>query len=204
VLRLFSSLWHAFLRQLRLFAVILLGYLLQVCVMPYFQISDVTPSLIFAVISIVTVGYGRIRALWVGAFYGIVLEVMLPSVDLLNLVLYPVSALFCSAFFADKSETQLEYERSTGKPGRNVSPYLRTLGCCAVNVLIYEIVNVFYMYLGGSSLSMAIVGRSLVNILYSTGLAGLLALPVRRFLGFRKPEAEDPARMRFGYHNPES
>ncbi len=204
MISLFSSLWHASLRQLRLFVVILLGYLMQVCVMPYFQISDVTPSLIFAVISIVTVGYGRIRALWVGAFYGIVMEVMLPSIDLLNLALYPVSALFCSAFFADKSETQLEYERSSGKAGRNVSPYLRTLGCCAVNVLIYEIVNVFYMYLSGSSLSPDIFGRSIVNILYSTGLAGVLALPVRRFLGFRKPEAENPARMRFGYQNPES
>lgn len=201
---LFSSLWHAFLRQLRLFVVVLLGYLLQVCVMHYFPISDVTPSLIYAVVAIVTVGYGRIRALWVGAFYGIVLEVMLPSIDLLNLALYPVSALFCSAFFSDKSETQLEYERSNGKPGRNVSPYLRTLGCCAVNVLIYEIVNVFYMYLGGSSLSPDVFGRSIVNILYSTGLAGLLALPVRRFLGFRKPEAENPARMRFGYQNPDS
>ena len=112
--------------------------------------------------------------------------------------------VFCSIFFADKSETQLEYERSAGKPGRNVSPYLRTLGCCAINVLIYEIVNVFYMYLSGSSLSMDIFGRSLVHILYSTGLAMVLALPVRRFLGFRKPDAENPARMRFGYQDSDS
>lgn len=198
-----SSLWHALMRQVRLGVVVLLGYLLQVCVMPYFQIQDVTPSLIYAVIAIVTVGYGRIRALWVGIVYGVITEVMLPSVEMLNLALYPISALFCSAFFADKSETQLEYERSNGKPGRNTSPYLRSVLCCAVNVLIYEIVNVFYMSLGGSDITGAVLGRSVVNILYSTALTGVLALPVRRFLGFRKPAAENPAVMRFGYQRQE-
>ena len=193
-MKLFASLLHASLRQLRLLIVLMLGYLLQVCVVPYLSISDVTPHLIFAVIAIITVGYGRLRALWAGCFYGIVMEVMLPSVNLLNLALYPISALFCSAFFADKSETQLEYERSNGKPGRNTSPYLRTLGCCALNVLIYEIVNVFYMYLNGS--------RCLINILFTTLLALVLALPVRRFLGFKKVEVENPAEMRFGYQRP--
>lgn len=194
-----SSLWHAALRQLRLLAVLVLGYLFQVCVMPYFSYNSVTPSLIYPLIAIVTVGYGRIRAFWVGAFYGIILETMAPTIELLNMALYPVSALFCSVFFADKSETRLEYERSIGKPGRNASPYLRTLGCCALNVLIYEIVNVFYMYLGGSTLTVAMFGRSLINILYSTLLALLIVWPVRRFLGFRRPAVENPAAMRFGY-----
>ena len=50
--------------QVKFFLVIALGYLLQVCVMPYVSIGGVTPSLIYAVIAILTVGYGRLRALW--------------------------------------------------------------------------------------------------------------------------------------------
>lgn len=198
-MRLIFSLWHAIQRQLRLLIVLLLGYLFHVCVMPYCQIADVTPSLAFVIISIITVGYGRIRALWAGAFFGILLEVMVPSVEFLSLALYPISALFCSAFFADKSETQLEYERSNGKAGRNKSPYLRTIFCCALNVVVYEIVNVFYMYLNGSPITGDIIGRSIIDVLYSSALAALLTYPLRRFLGFRKPVQLDPASRRFGY-----
>lgn len=194
-----SSLVHAALRQVRLLIVLVLGYLIQVCVLPWLSYHSITPSLIYAVIALVTVGYGRLRAFWVGAFYGIVMETMAPSIDMLSLVMYPVSALFCSILFADKNETRLEYERSLGKPGRNISPYLRTPCCCAVNVLIYEIVNVFYMYLNGSALTFTMLGRSLINIVYSTLLAVLIAWPVRHFLGFKRPEPENPAAMRFGY-----
>ena len=197
--RFLLSLLHGFLRLMRLFIVLMLGYLLQVCVMPRFPIAGVTPNLLFAVIAIVTVGYGRLRALWAGAFYGIIMETMLPTVQLLNLALYPIAALFASAFFADRSETQLEYERSLGRPGRNWNPYLRTPLCCMVGVLIYETVNIAYMYLGGNSPTSDMLGRAFVNIFYSTGLSLALAWPVRRFLGFRKVHEEDPAKMRFGY-----
>ena len=200
--KLLSSLWHAFLRQLRLLVVLLLGYLLQVCVMPSYQIADVTPSLIFAVIAIITVGYGKLRALWAGAFYGIIMETMLPTINLFNLAIYPIAALFCSAFFSDRSETQLEYERSLGRPGRNWNPYLRTPLCCMLNVLIYEIVNITYMYLGGNPPTPDVLGRAAVNILYSTGLCMLLVWPVRRFLGFRRLKEENPAAMRVGYKQP--
>ena len=193
------SLLHALLRQTLLLGVLLLGYLLQVCVMPSFPIAGVTPNLIFAFIAIITVGYGKLRALWAGAFYGIVLETMMPTVNLLNLALYPIVSLFTSAFFSDRSETQLEYERSQGRPGRNWNPYLRTPLCCMVCVLIYEIVNIAYIYLGGNLPTPEMLGRAAVNILYSSGLSLLLAWPVRRILGFRKLTDENPAAMRFGY-----
>lgn len=200
--RMALSLLHGFLRQLRLLIVLLLGYLFQVCVMPRFPIADVTPSLIFAIIAIVTVGYGKLRALWAGAFYGIIMETMLPTINLFNLAIYPIAALFCSAFFSDRSETQLEYERSLGRPGRNWNPYLRTPLCCMLNVLIYEIVNITYMYLGGNPPTPDVLGRSAVAILYSTGLCLVLAWPIRRFLGFRRLREENPAAMRFGYQQP--
>ena len=194
-MRLLSSLWQACKGQVKFFLVVLLGYLLQACVMPYLKVGGVTPSLLLAVVAIVTVGYGRLRALWVGAIYGILTETMMPTLTLLNLALYPVSAAFMSMFFADKSEKRLEYERSLGKAGRNVNPYLRTLGCAAMNVLLYEIVNVFYMYLSGVELSMTMLYDSLADVLGTTALTAVIMLPVRRFLGFRRLRRE-PERVR--------
>ena len=194
-MRLLSSLWQACKGQVKFFLVVLLGYLLQACVMPYLKVGGVTPSLLLAVVAIVTVGYGRLRALWVGAIYGILTETMMPTLTLLNLALYPVSAAFMSMFFADKSEKRLEYERSLGKAGRNVNPYLRTLGCAAMNVLLYEIVNVFYMYLSGAELSMTMLYDSLADVLGTTALTAVIMLPVQRFLGFRRLRRE-PERVR--------
>lgn len=194
-MHLLSSLWQACKGQVKFFLVVLLGYLLQACVMPYLKVGGVTPSLLLAVIAIVTVGYGRLRALWVGAIYGILTETMMPTLTLLNLALYPVSAAFMSMFFADKSEKRLEYERSLGKAGRNVNPYLRTLGCAAMNALLYEIVNVFYMYLSGAELSMTMLYDSLADVLGTAALTAAIMLPVRRFLGFRRLKRE-PERAR--------
>ncbi|MBQ8201711.1 MAG: hypothetical protein IJZ74_08095 [Clostridia bacterium] len=188
----------AFMRQVKLLLIVLLGYLAQVTIMPYVKVGGVVPSMLIAVIAIITVGYGKLRALWVGAFYGIVMETMLPTVKMMNLMLYPVSALFCSVFFADKSASRLQYERSAGKAGRNISPLLRTILCAAMNALIYEIVNVVYMYLGGTALTMAQVNKSLNGVFYTTLLTALLMLPVRKLLGFRKPKPENPVELRFG------
>lgn len=191
-MRFLKSLWQAGASQFKFFLVVFLGYLLQVCVMPYFRIGSVTPSILFAIIAIITVGYGKLRALWVGCIYGILMETMCPTIRMLNLALYPLSAGFISMFFSDKSEKRLEYERSLGKAGRNLNPYLRTLGCAAANVLLYEIVNLVYMYLGGAVLSFASLGRPLASIFWTTVLTLAIVLPVRRFLGFKKHKKEMP------------
>ena len=218
-MRKLSALLQAAKGQVKFFLVVLLGYLFQVCVMPYFSVGGVTPSLLFAVVAILTVGYGRLRALWAGGFYGIVMETMLPSLAMLNLLLYPLDAVFCSIFFADKSDKKLEEERSIGRaavrqhdlrarlesladavrgaPGRNANPYIRTPLCAGMNVLIYEIVNLIYIYLGGTVLTQAHYMRSLSNILLTVLLTMILMLPVRRFLGFRKPVQEKRPAVRY-------
>ena len=53
----------------------ILGYLNEVCVMPYVKIFGVTPNLLYAVIGIVTVAYGKLRAFWVGLVFGILMQV---------------------------------------------------------------------------------------------------------------------------------
>ena len=199
-MRILLTIWQVLRQQVKFFALVFLGYLLQVCLMPHFKVGGITPSLLFALVGIVTVGYGRLRALWIGAIYGMLLEIMLPSLPALYLVLYPLSAVFCSVFFADKSEKKLEYERSLNKAGRNVNPYLRTLLCASVNVLIYEVVNVMYIYLGGTALTGDHIGRALTNILATTALTGLIMVPVRRFLGFKKLKKDTPPARKFQYN----
>ena len=59
----------AVMRQVKLLIMVLLGYLCQVCIVsPYVKMGGVSPSLLLAMVAIVTVGYGKLRALWVGAF----------------------------------------------------------------------------------------------------------------------------------------
>ena len=193
---------QALSRQIKLILVILLGYLCQVSVMPYFRVGSVTPSLIIAVTAIVTVGYGLLRGLWTGMFYGIVMEIMLPTVPILNLLFYPISALFCALFFADRSEAQLQYRRSIGRRGRNTSPLLRTVLFALVNVAVYEIVNLVYMYLSGASITATLIQRGLTDVLATTALTVLIMVPVRKLLGFRKTEDAQAPVLRFD-HRPE-
>lgn len=185
-------------RQVRLFLVLLAGYLVQVCIMPYLQVGDVTPSMLVACIAVVTVGYGRLRALWAGAFYGILMETFLAAVPMFNLMIYPVCALLCSVPCADKSAARLQYERSIGKAGRNISPLLRTVVCAAMNGFCIEVVNLVYKYLNGAALTAGAVGRALLCILATTLLTLIVMLPLRKLLGFRKPDPEPTPQLRYG------
>lgn len=79
-----GMLWRGGRRFVYFMIVVVLGYLCQVCVMPYLAMNGVTASMLFAVTAIVTVCYGKLRAFWVGAWYGIVMEIMLPSITFLT------------------------------------------------------------------------------------------------------------------------
>lgn len=190
---------QTFIRYLKLVLVILAGYLTHVSIMPYIHVGDVSPSMLIATTSIVTVGYGLLHGLWAGMFYGIVMETLLPTVPMLNLLFYPISALLCGVFFADRSEAQLQYARSIGKRGRNISPLLRTVLCAMVNVIIYEFVNLVYVYLSSSNLSADLIQRGLTDVLATTLLTAVIMVPVRKLLGFRKKEETQAPAMRFDH-----
>ena len=191
------SVRQTLIRQVKLILVILVGYLAHVSIMPYINVSGTSPSLLIATTAIVTVGYGILHGLWAGMFYGIVMETLLPTVPMLNLLFYPISALLCAVFFADRSEAQLQYARSIGKRGRNISPLLRTVLCAMFNVIIYEIVNLVYMYLSGAVLSAALIQRAMTDVLSTTVLTAVIMIPVRKLLGFRKKEEAPVAELRF-------
>ena len=178
-------------RFLRYLLVIFLTYLLHVCVMPSVHIFGVTPSLIFAVLGVMTVCFERLKTLWAGMIFGIIMEIMQPTVPLLNLIIYPVIAVLGSLIFADKSMQRLEYERGLGKPGRNMAYWIRTPLCAAVDALTLQIVNIGYVYLREDIFSTVFVCNAAVDILSTALLALVIMFPLRRFFGVRV--APDPS-----------
>ena len=100
-----------FRRYLMLAFLVIMGYLCQVCVIPYCSIAGVAPNLLYVVIGIVTVAYGKLRAFWVAMVFGLLMEIMLPSVTFMSLAVYPLSALFCSLLLHLFSSSK----RSTGR-----------------------------------------------------------------------------------------
>ena len=163
-----------------------IGYFSEVCVMPYVKIYGVTPNLLYAVIGIVTVAYGKLRAFWVGLIYGILMQVMLPSVTMLNLAIYPLTTLFCSFAFADKPLKTLEYERVIRRQRKELAPWLRTVLCAMLNTLVYETVQITYIYLGGSPLTVSHFLRGFADIVLTGALCFLILFPVRRAIFGRR------------------
>ncbi len=169
-------------RYLALFLMIVLGYLCQVCIMPYIRIFGITPNLLYVVIGVVTVAYGKLRAFWVGLCFGLLMEIMLPSVPYLNLILYPVSTLFCSFAFADKPLKTLEYERAVNKKSKELPAWLRTVLCTALNILVFEAVNVTYIYLVGSPLTFNHFFKAFGDVVLTSLLCLILLFPLRRIV----------------------
>lgn len=178
--------FQSFRKYLILFLLTFLGYFAEVCIMPYVKIFGVTPNLLYVVIGIVTVAYGKLRAFWVGLVYGILMQIMLPSVTMLNLALYPLTTLFCSFAFADKPLKTLEYERAVNHRRKELPPWLRTVLCTMLNTFVYETVQITYIYLGGSPLTVNHFLRGLADVFFTGVLCFLLQYPLRRLIFGRR------------------
>lgn len=176
-------------RYLVLIFLTVFGYLLHVCVIPYVRIGGVSPNLLFVVIGIVTVAYGKLRAFWVGAVYGLLMQIMVPSVSYLNLGIYTISTLFCSFPFADKPLKTLEYDRAVNRTRKELPAWVRTVFCAMLNTLVYEAVNITYVYITGISLTAAHIFRGVLAVVMTGVLTLLLAFPVRRLIFGRRLNA---------------
>lgn len=169
-----------------LFSLTLLGYLCEVCVIPYVKVFGISPNLLYVVVGIVTVAYGKLRVFWVGMIYGILMQVLLPSVTYLNLALYPVTTLFCSFAFADKPLKTIEYEKVINRERKELPPWLRSVLCTMLNTFVYEVVQITYIYLGGSVLTLTHFLRGIADVI-ATGLFCLvLVFPIRRIIFGRR------------------
>ena len=110
------------------------------------------------------------------------MEIMLPSVPYLHLLLYPITTLFCSFAFADKPLKTIEYERAIDKKSKELPAWLRTVLCTALNILVFEIVNVTYIYLGGSALTLSHFIKAFGNVVLTSLLCLVLLFPIRRLI----------------------
>ena len=176
-----------FVRKNLVFSLLIFfGYLLEVCAVPYLKIFGVSPNLLYVIIAVITVAYGKLRAFWAGMVFGLLMQVMLPSVSYLNLALYSLTALFCSFPFADKALKTIEYERATNRTRQELPPWMRTLLCAFMNILIYEAINVAYIYLGDEALTSDHIERAMLDILLTVLLTALLMFPLRRLIFGRR------------------
>lgn len=175
-------------RYLALGGLIVFGYLFEVCVIPYIRPFGIAPNLLYVMIGIITVAYGKLRAFWAGLIFGLLMEIMLPSVPFVNLAVYPVTTLFCSFAFADKPLKTIEYERATNKKTRELPAWLRTVLCTASNTLIFEIVNVTYIYLGGSPITASHFLKAFACVVLTSLLCLILLFPCRRLILGKKPD----------------
>ncbi|MBR4080466.1 MAG: hypothetical protein IKK21_01615 [Clostridia bacterium] len=179
-------------------AAVFAGYLLQMCVMPYVNIAGVTPSLLFAFMGVMTVCYGRLRSFWTGGIYGILMETMMPSITMLNLVFYPIAGALAAVPFADKNEKQQETDRSMNRDARNGNVYVRSVLGAGLISLLNEIINITYIYLGGTTLEALHFRRGLIAIVSTMVLTLLIAWPLRHLLGFKHaPREEKTTRGRY-------
>jgi len=170
-------------RVIRAILLAVIGYLCQVCILPHFAIGGITPNLLFSLIAIATVAYGHFYTFGIACVAGILMEAMTGGVPNFNLIGYPAIGQMGSLIFADKSERKLEQERSQGKPGTNINPYLRTIMCVFFNITWFEVVHMLFVYLNGVSLGWIHIGRALGSIVYTVVLCALIMVPVRWLLG---------------------
>ncbi len=167
-----------------------LCYLLQSTVSARIALWGIAPNLALAIIAVVSVALGRKYTFLMSATVGYLLEVMLPMLDYINMLLYPVCAMLGALAFSDKSERKLEEERSTNRRTPNLPAHLRTILCAALSTLVFEAVHLIYIYLKGVDIGAAHLLRAFIDVLYTTALAGLLQFPIRWWLGvYKLPKA---------------
>ncbi len=180
---------RSFRRYLVFLVLIPLGYLCEVCVIPYFRIFGVAPNLLYAVIAIVTVAYGKLRAFWAALIYALLMEIMVPSIRYFNLALYTLTSMFTSFAFADKPIKRLEYNRALNREKKEMPAWLRTVLCAAVNVAAYETIQVTYIYLNGADLTAVHILKGLWDVVYTAFLTFVIQFPVRRLIFGKRKEA---------------
>jgi len=173
-------------KGLKFAILILITYLLQSTIPKYIAIGGVAPNIALAIVATVSVGMGRRYTFIMALTIGYLLEIMIPALDYINLILYPVSAMLGALAFSDKSERKLEEERTLGKSAGNLPPHIRTILCAMLSILIFEAVHLLYIYLNGIDLESGHYMRSIISVVYTTVLAAVLQFPLRWWLGVYK------------------
>lgn len=173
-------------KGLKVLAITLMAYLVQVCVMGYLAVGGVIGSVVFATLAILTVSCGKKYAFCASCLIGIFMECMLSNVAALYVVAYPVITMLCAQFFADMSDRQRERRRmlSGGRRREGDLPApLRIPLCAGLMDLILNIALCAYLYLTGVEIGFVHAARMVGSVLYTGALSLALMFPLRSFLG---------------------
>ena len=201
---------YALVKFVKITFLVMLFYLVQSTVVPHMKLWGIVPNLYMICAAILTVSYGKKYAFACGAVFGILLEVMLPSLPILNLVIYPALTLLCAQIFSDMSEIKRELLRikiaqrqaesrivAVGgveqkrryhldfrrKTADDMEPHLRIFLNALMLTLLYDLVMLAYFALEGVSIGFNHVLRMLQSLFY-TALWCASMFPARLFLGF--------------------
>ena len=206
-----SGFIHAAIKLLKVSALVLLSYLLQVNALPHLRAFDIVPNLLMVCIAILTVSYGKKYAFASGAVIGIILESAANNLSMVNLLLYPALGLLCAQIFADMSDikrellririAQRQANKGTGgvvnpyqrkrfhfdlhkKTANDMDAHLRILLNALTLTLMYEFVMLVYIAiaLDGVYIGFHHFLRIFYTLVY-TAMTCLLMFPARAFLG---------------------
>ena len=183
---------------LRKFLVVVPGtfliYLLEACVMDYLPLFGVKGSLLFAFIAVIIVSAGKKGAFCASAIIGILTETMLSVVKGMYVVAYPLITMLWAQAFADRSDRQREKREMLHPNRKQEDPpaMLRIVLAAACMTLTMQAVQLVYIYLAGAPVTLIHFTRAFLIIAWTTGLAAVIAFPIRFLLGLyrrdRKPE----------------
>lgn len=204
-----SSYIKAFIKLVKISLLILLFYLLQTVLIPHLKLWGIMPNLLMICVAILTVSFGKKYAFISGAVFGILIEVMSPSLRIFNLLIYPALSLLCAQIFADMSEIKRELLRMKiaqrqanrrvvavegfhqkkklrfsfrRKSADDMAAPLRILLNALTLTLMYETVMIIYFLLDGVQINFNHILR-LVQTIFYTGLCCIVMFPARTFLG---------------------
>lgn len=204
-----SSYVRAVVKLVKISFMILLFYLLQTVLIPHLKLWGIMPNLLMICVAILTVSFGKKYAFISGAVFGILLEVMSPSLRIFNLLIYPALSLLCAQIFADMSEIKRELLRMKiaqrqanrrviavegfqqkkklrisfrRKSADDMAAPLRILLNALTLTLMYETVMLIYFVLDGVQINFNHILRLIQTIFY-TGLCSIVMFPARSFLG---------------------
>ena len=216
LLLLIKSIGSSASRLLKTTFLVVLFYLLQVCVVPYIELSGAMPNLHMVIIAILTVSCGKKFAFGAGALTGILLEAMSRNINSFYVLVYPTLALIFAQLFADMSDLKREIRRiqlrseeqneqlKDSTPGgrrrfrfklrfkRNsaddLNAHLRILLNAVALHAAYELIMMVYASLSGVSIGFYHISKLIKCCLY-TAVCCVTMFPVRYFLGMYKTRA---------------
>lgn len=201
--------WYALIKFVKICFLVLLFYLVQTTVIPHMKLWGVVPNLYMVCGAILTVSFGKKYAFACGAVFGILLESMVRTLPIFNLVIYPALMLLCAQIFSDMSEIKRELLRikiaqrqaesrivSVGgveqkkwyhldfrrKTADDMNPHLRTFLNALMLTLLYDLVMLMYIALDGVDVTFNHLLRIVQSLVY-TALWCVTMFPVRLFLG---------------------